>query len=873
MPGTVACVLPGGKSGAANSLPKDLESMKTVVRLALLATTALSATPVLAADGAATAAASNAAAAPDAADQETTSVGTGQRNTQDEIVVTARHRSESAQSVPVAISVVGGDHIDNTGAFNVGRLQQLTPALQYYSSNPRNTSVNIRGFGAPLGLTNDGIDQGVGIYVDDVYYSRVASSTFDFLDVAQIEVLRGPQGTLFGKNTTAGAINITSRQPTFDFEGRGELSLGNYGFVQFKGALSGPITDNLAIRVAMSETLREGTIQNITTHQDDNNLSNTGVRAQILWKPLTNLEIDLAGDYNHQDVRCCATEYVAYVPTQRGPLTKGVLTRQYPALSAAQDYSLPADAMDPFNRITDVDGLLQAKQTIGGGSLKAKLDELGGGTLTSITAYRFWNWDPSSDRDFTGLPITTKSQNPSNQWQVTQELRYNHHSDKLDFQVGTFYYYQHIDTNGLQQQGSAATRWLLAPSTSPTNPYNLDVINGLTSTNTIHLSNTSWSIYGQASWHVLPRLTIQPGIRVNYDKKEGSYNAVVTDANGNLLTADMLQSGTATQKAQLGVLTPESYSANFSDWNVSYDITVSYDVTRDVHAYFTYSKSFQTGGINLNGVPADATTGLPQLQYATVAPESVHNYEVGIKTQLFDHKAIFNVAAFRTEIGNYQAIFSANNASSLSTLRGYVANVPEVRSQGVETDFSVRPSERFNAYTNFAYTDATYSDFTNAPPPLELTGGTVFSGTNCAIPTALPIGTSPVSCDISGKRLPGVSKYSVSYGAEFNVPVPFLGKPGQVYVGADGNYRSDFSSNATPSPSTNIPGYALTNFRMGWRSEAGASGVRVDVFGWVRNAFNVGYLEILQIAPNSTGLVVGNVGDPRTFGGTVKVEF
>ena len=164
--------------------------------------------------------------ATDAADDvQRSAAGTGASAPDDEIVVTARHRKESSQSIPVAISVVGGDHIDNTGAFNVGRLQQLTPTLQFYSSNPRNTSVNVRGFGSPLGLTNDGIDQGVGIYVDDVYYSRVASSTFDFLDVAQIEVLRGPQGTLYGKNTTAGAINITSRQPTFNLEGRADQCL------------------------------------------------------------------------------------------------------------------------------------------------------------------------------------------------------------------------------------------------------------------------------------------------------------------------------------------------------------------------------------------------------------------------------------------------------------------------------------------------------------------------------------------------------------------------------------------------------------------------------------------------------------------------
>ena len=157
-----------------------------------------------------------------------------------DLVVTARRRGESLQDVPIAVTVVDGEQIDNSGAFNVGRLQQLTPTLQFYSSNPRNTSVNIRGLGSPFGLTNDGIEQGVGIYVDDVYYSRVASETFDFLNVAQIETLRGPQGTLYGKNTTAGAINITTRQPTFDLDARAEGTIGNLGFRQAKGAIGGP---------------------------------------------------------------------------------------------------------------------------------------------------------------------------------------------------------------------------------------------------------------------------------------------------------------------------------------------------------------------------------------------------------------------------------------------------------------------------------------------------------------------------------------------------------------------------------------------------------------------------------------------------------
>src|SRR4051794_6322540 len=170
------------------------------------------------------------------------------------IIITARRRQEVAQDVPIAIGVLDGRTINETGAFSVYKIQQLTPTLQIYSSNPRDTAVNIRGIGVPFGLTNDGFEQGVGIYVDDVYYSRPASAVFDFLDVAQVEVLRGPQGTLYGKNTTAGAINIRTNQPTFDFEGSAELSVGSYDFIQAKAAVSGPLSDKVAARIAISTT-------------------------------------------------------------------------------------------------------------------------------------------------------------------------------------------------------------------------------------------------------------------------------------------------------------------------------------------------------------------------------------------------------------------------------------------------------------------------------------------------------------------------------------------------------------------------------------------------------------------------------------------
>ena len=781
---------------------------------------------------------------------ETTSIGTGMDD-DGAIVVTARRRAESSQDVPLAISVVGGEHIDATGSFNVGRLQQLTPTLQFYSSNPRNTAVNIRGLGVPFGLTNDGIEQGVGIYIDDVYNSRVASATFDFLDVAQIEVLRGPQGTLYGKNTTAGAINITTNQPSVSFEGKAEVSLGSYNFKQAKAAVSGPLSDTLAARLAVSATGRRGTIYNVTTDRWIQSQDNIGLRGQLLWRPTDNLDVTLAGDYSTQDAVCCGSVFVRTGATQRP------LNRQFAALAAAQGYAPPST--QPFDRLTDLDAGLSAGNMIGGASLRA-VWEIGVGTLTSITAWRFWDWQPENDRDFTALSIVAKSQNPSQQDQYTQELRYNYSGDAIDFVVGAFGFYQRLDTQGTEQHGAASSRWNIAPA----NPLSNDptVLDGLTARNTQFLKNTSAALYGQVSWKVTDALTLQPGVRVNYDKKEGFYQRRVFDGTG----AEILVSGPGSPRksAQLAIFTPQEIAPEFSDWNFSYDFTASYELAPDLLAYATYAKSFKSGGINQNGVPLDAANQ-PILASATVKPESVNHYEAGLKTQFFDRRVTLNLSIFRTDIEDYQA--NVNNGQ-FGVLRGYLANAGKVRSQGAEFDFSIRPSQRFNAYLNGAWTDATYREFVDAPCPPELSGGTTAAAGQSPGAPGTPGGISPANCDISGQHLPGVSEWSFSFGAEGNLPATLLDKDGEVYVGYDGSIRSNFSSNPSPSIYTEVDGYSLHNFRVGFRTDNG-----LNLFAWVRNAFDEEYFDQLFVGPGNTGLIAGLPGDPRTWGFTVKAGF
>lgn len=782
------------------------------------------------------------------------------------IIVTARRRQEAAQAVPLAISVIKADSIESTGNFNIVKLQQLAPTLQVYTSNPRNTSVNIRGLGAPFGLTSDGFEQGVGIYVDDVYNSRVAAATFDFLDVAQVEVLRGPQGTLYGKNTTAGAINITTNQPTFDFEGRAELTVGNLALKQGKAAVSGPLSDTVAVRLAAAVTSRRGTIYNVTSQRWINEQDNLGLRGQVLFKPNDDLSVTLSGDYSTQDPECCGTVFVRLGTTQRA------LNRQYAARVAAHNalpgvtpYAVPST--NPYDRLTDLDSNLNAGNKIGGVSLRAKWN-LGDDTLTSITAWRFWDWKPENDRDFTGLSIVSKSQNPSQQNQYSQEFRYSHEGQKVDFVVGLFGFKQRIDTQGTEQQGADAALWSLSPSSSPSNVANNPAtLAGLTATNTQFLKSTSAALFGQLSWKVTQALTLQPGLRLNYDKKEGFYQRVVTTAAGTVITscAPSATAGNPVLTAQCGVYQPQLTSPSASKWNFSYDFNVNYKLARDVLAYFTVAKSFKTLGINQNGLPLDANNQ-PDLSTSTVLPESVWHFEAGLKTQFLNRRATFNLTAFRTDIKNFQATV---NGGQFGTVRGYLANAEKVRSQGIEADFKILASDRFTAYANGAYTDAKYRKFTNAPCPPELSGGTFYAlgvTPNLAL-AGIPGSPSPRACDISGQGLPGVSKWAFSYGAEYNLPAKLLDKDGQVYVGVDGSYRSSFQSNASPSIYTRIDGYALTNVRVGFRAEG------FDIYGWVRNAFDVHYLELLQVAPGNVGLIAGTPGDPRTFGGTVKYSF
>ena len=741
-----------------------------------------------------------------------------------EVVVSSRRRIEKVQDVPIAISVITGKQAEQTGAFNVNRIKELVPSVQLYSSNPRNTGINIRSLGSPFGLTNDGIDPGVGFYVDGVYYARPAATTLDFIDVEQIEVLRGPQGSLFGKNTTSGAFNITTRRPSFTSGADFEVSYGNYSFLQAKASVTGALGKKVAGRLSFSGTQRDGLVDNVATGRSTNTLNNQGIRGQLLWTPTVNTNVVFAADITTQRPDGYAQVVAGVAPTQRAAY------RQFDAIIKDLNYQLPSQ--NAFDRRIDQDTPWRSNQDMGGLSLNIDT-KIGGGTLTSTTAWRFWNWDPSNDRDFTGLQVLAKSQNPTRQTQITQEVRYaGQLTSKISGVAGVFFIDQTSQTDGTEESGNA--QWRFSQSTTSALWKTPGLFEGYGIKTDARIRASSAAVFGQIDWAITDWLHVLPGLRYNFDKKDAHY---ARTTYGGLQTTDP-----ALLALKKLVYSDQAFDSSTDNTDFSGNLTVTFKANDKINAYGTYAKSYKPVGVNVAGLPTDSK-GAPLLDLAVIKPEKVNHFEVGVKTSPF-RNSIFNIAAFRTDIKDFQTNVQA---AELGVNRGYLANADKVRVQGVELDASFVVSSHLTINGAATYTDAIYEKFTNAPLPLEETG-------------------APVSFkDVSGTDLPGASRWAGSLGGELSDNARFFGNAGKVFLAIDSYARSEFSSSPSASKYLVVPGYAIFNARLGFRASQGLS-----VHFWGRNLLNKDYYEQLLPAGGNAGQYAGVLGDQRTYGITLK---
>jgi len=435
------------------------------------------------------------------------------------------------------------------------------------------------------------------------------------------------------------------------------------------------------------------------------------------------------------------------------------------------------------------------------------------------------------------LQALAKSQNPAEHHNWSQEVRYaGEFSSSLSGVIGLFYIDQEVKINGTEESGTA--QWRFSQSTTSPLWATPDLLEGYGINTKASIKSSSAAVFANIDWEIVKRLHVLPGIRFNYDKKDVSYDR---KTYGGLDTSDP-----ALLAIKRSVYSDQAYVADAEENNLTYNLTVAFKANNRINAYTTYSTSFKPVGVNLAGLPTIA--GQPATDLAVIEPEDVRHFEIGVKTSTTS-KSTLNVTFYSTDINNYQTNVQS---PELGVNRGYIANAEKVNVRGAELDANIKANSHFTIYGALAYTNGKYVTFTNAPLPLEETGQ-VIEGVQVAFK------------DISGERLPGISKWTGSLGAEFTTSANFLRQAGKFFIAGDTYYRSEFSSSPSPSAYLNIDGYTLLNARTGFRISSGTS-----ITLWARNLLNKDYYEQLLPAGGNAGHYAGVLGDQRTYGITLR---
>ena len=577
-----------------------------------------------------------------------------------EIIVTAQRRAEKLQNVPVAATAFTGASVAAFRLTDVSTIQSQTPNLviksQFGSTNP---NIFIRGVGQ--NDFNDNATSAVGVYIDDVYLSSPAGQLAELYDIERIEVLRGPQGTLYGKNTTAGAVNVFSQKPKLDsFGGFFRGGYGNMNDVELEGAVNIPLSPTLAFRVAGVHRNRDGWIYNHFDGRLINKIDESAGRAQLLWQPSSSDRIlfNVNGSLNRSD------------KAQGKEL--GLNANGTNVVGFIDPYSSPREASYNFA------GPLDNKQYGGFVRWDHDLEHI---TLSSISAYNRVTQIIQLDTDQSPVALNQSVRNGKS-WQATQELRATtNFAGRFNVVAGAFYFRENIKAKQL---------FANAP---PVGPF--PAVNGNLSY--YNQDTEGFAFYGQGNFKLTDTLTLTGGIRYTDESKDffdEAYNVspyTYNPAGGTILSAR---------------IPPSQRHKGYSD--TSWKGGIDWKPTTNILLYFSAAKGFRAGGFN-----GGANTALFEL--TPFEPETLISYEVGTKTQWFDRKLQFNVTAFHYDYSNLQ-VFSLVDGSTIGfapgTILRIITNSANATVNGVELEAKVRPTARLEAGLNAAFLpDAKYENF------------------------------------------------------------------------------------------------------------------------------------------------------------------
>ena len=578
-----------------------------------------------------------------------------QTNALEEIVVTATKRVQSLQDVPIAVNAFNADTIEVAGINNAGDLAILTPALNInVNTNPFAARMIIRGVGTAQ--TDPALEPSVGLFIDGVYLGRTGLGMSDLTDIERIEVLQGPQGTLYGKNTNAGAISVITKKPNFEeSEGYVEASVGNYSMSKLTASASGPLTQNLAYRLSGNINQRDGYYDN-SAGVDFNDADDWNIQGKLQWEATESLSILLSGSRVERDTTCCGADAVQTESVNNELVAQGLS----PDSNDPYDYNVQSNADNRFAMESDL--------------LSMTIDyDAGWGAIKSITAWNDYSYRVDQDPDRSELDILTLSNDKFSGDSFSQELRFTASpTDNVDYMLGAFYLEQNTKRGGDEPFVFIGDDIITIGSQQDLPfplPFNFLVQPGDSLTVDMNQDAETIAFFGQGTWHIGDQWHITGGLRwSDEEKKSDLFSQTYSTAFSNqVLGASFLDS----------VSTPIDATLERSSDNVDWMLSAVLDISDDSMVYASAGTGTKSGGFQtVNGTADDREFD----------DEDTTTYELGIKSTLLDARLRINAAAFYSEIENFQA--QRQLETGLGT---YVSNEAKVETSGVDFQVEAAP--------------------------------------------------------------------------------------------------------------------------------------------------------------------------------------
>jgi iron complex outermembrane receptor protein len=771
----------------------------------------------------------------------------------DDVTVTARHREEKAQDVPQPVAVVGGKTADREHIERLQEFAQKVPNFGFFVGNPRGSGANIRGTSGAFSSA-DGAESAVGFIVDNVFYTHTGFQWADYVDLQSLEVARGPQGTLLGKNTTAGAVVIHTQLPSFARSATFETSYGNRGRIIEKLNVTGPIIDDtLAYRVTFFLDKSGGFIHDQVTGAGLLNNNRWGVRAQLLY----------TGD-NFTDrlifERLRSDEYNNYSAIWGDSIpffVNGAAARRF-SQNVASRLGKPILSLDPYHPYLTRLGNLD--QRTHGVSNEINY-QIGENTLTSVSAWREFILHP---RNSLGSQYGNELEIISTAFdthvdQYSQELRFaSPKEQELEWQVGFYGLRESIWSYRHDDYGSDSAQWF--SNNIATDP---GLLNGVSAHQDGKATTTSFAAFGQATWHIDEQWALTAGLRDTYEIKNGSDFGWVSGFNPAYSVQQVLN---AVAQAKGGITNFDTGGQRKFNNSLSGLFNPSYRYNENVLVYGSVARGEKSGAVNTNALPIlDSARNFKGFQPVIIKPEVTWDYELGAKTNWLDGKLIVNANLYWQDTYNFQTTLVNTDfvdAAGVPINNTYLGNIGHVRFRGVELDGRWSPFDRFWLTFSGALTEVRYIDHRKGTLPVEWR----FAG-------------SPGSLDFSGTKAAGVAPLSFNVGFTYDHPLgaAFAGtgfdQPVTAYTYANAAWkdRTPFANGAGTGDwllyKIEQRPYTLVNFGVGLRTDDD----RYNVFFWVKNLFDERYRTNISVstggAPNTQ-----TFGDPRWFGGTLRVR-